>query len=331
MSSEVITEELLSDVAAFSRTASALAANVEAFDHSEWDAILKACVVPGAIRGIRTNLFDYTKLAFDQQKNGLWEKFQTYRRKLGGADLKALRANGRLALLFNAYNALCVGHIVDQMRVEAGISEAEGKGEGGEEKGGATDEAKKKSVDMKSGIKSINELSGRKSRAPKVWDQKAGMLCGTEVSLNDIEHTLLRSKWSEPCLHACIVCASVSCPNLRAEAFTAVHVERQMREQITEWLRNSKKGLARKDGGSKAVTVSAIFNWFSGDFKPSVREFINGVAAAANQDANDTEKPTEGSFIPPIENRAKITYFTYDWGLNATHFADEPTSEEAKA
>ena len=47
-----------------------------------------------------------------------------------------------------------------------------------------------------------------------IWDQPAGVLGGAEVSLNQIEHERLRLKWAEPELHACIVCASTSCPDL---------------------------------------------------------------------------------------------------------------------
>ena len=62
-------------------------------------------------------------------------------------------------------------------------------------------------------------MVGRGARSAALSRRReAGMIGGTAVSLNDVEHKVLRARWAEPRVHACIVCASASCPNLRAEA-----------------------------------------------------------------------------------------------------------------
>ena len=65
-----------------------------------------------------------------------------------------------------------------------------------------------------------------------MWDLPAGVVSGQQFSLNQIEHDELRKKWDEPAVHACIVCASASCPDLRPEAFVAS----KLREQVSRWI-----------------------------------------------------------------------------------------------
>ena len=94
--------------------------------------------------------------------------------------------------------------------------------------------------------------------AGPVWDKKAGIVAGMSVSLNDIEHKQLRQVWAEPQVHACIVCASASCPNLRREAFVATKLQEQMDDQMKEWMSNPTKGL-KLDTSSNRLYVSRIF------------------------------------------------------------------------
>jgi hypothetical protein len=98
-----------------------------------------------------------------------------------------------------------------------------------------------------------------------VWQKPVGVLAGKMVSLDKIEHKVLR-KMGEPRIHFAIVCASLSCPDLRTEAYSAERIEHQLDEQTKSFLANEQKGL-RIDG--KTVYVSKIFDWFSQDFDPS--------------------------------------------------------------
>lgn len=104
-----------------------------------------------------------------------------------------------------------------------------------------------------------------------VWKRRAGTLGGDDVTLDQIEHDILR-KLGEPRIHFAIVCASVSCPDLRAQAFESELLSEQLDEQVSGFLRNAQKGLEVDKG---LIRVSKIFDWFEEDFEPAgVESFI---------------------------------------------------------
>ena len=95
-----------------------------------------------------------------------------------------------------------------------------------------------------------------------VWQRGAGNLGGESVSLADIEHRRLRPR-GEARIHFAIVCASVSCPDLRTEPYCAALLENQLNDQVVRFLSNPGKGLRVTQGTSH---VSQIFDWFEADF-----------------------------------------------------------------
>jgi len=110
-----------------------------------------------------------------------------------------------------------------------------------------------------------------------VWGKEAGTIGGNTVSLDDIENNKIRPM-GEPRIHLAIVCASVSCPDLRNEPYTAATLNKQLDEQANAFLRNDKKGLhIAKD----EIEVSKIFKWFKKDFEKvgGVESFIRGYRA----------------------------------------------------
>eukprot|EP00466_Bigelowiella_natans_P015451 jgi/Bigna1/83211/fgenesh1_pg.104_\ len=246
----------------------------EAFDHGLWDEILKECVDEGEIRGIPLNTFDYTKLVKKTEgKEGklLGDKLDAYLENLGTADLESLSANNQIALLMNAYNALCINIIVKAMR--AG--------------------------------KSVNSIRDLGEGDTKVWDINAGKLCGEEITLTSLEHKSLRGVWAEPRLHACIVCASVSCPDLRGEAFRGDDtLADQMDDQMRKWMLNPKKGM-NVNGGGKHIALSSIFNWFARDFRPTPIKFLFPYLP---------EKAQE--IVKANRYKMKKDFMEYDWGIN---------------
>ncbi len=127
-----------------------------------------------------------------------------------------------------------------------------------------------------------------------VWYHNVGSIDGEEVSLDDIEHDILRPM-GEPRIHMAIVCASVSCPDLRREAYRGDRLEQQLEEQTQQFLNNSEKGV--KQAG-RNWQVSKIFDWFAEDFEPA------GVAAFIGQYRDLGENPE-------IE-----AYIEYDWAVN---------------
>jgi len=129
-----------------------------------------------------------------------------------------------------------------------------------------------------------------------VWKQPVAMVAGKVRSLNEIEHHILRPM-GEPLMHVAIVCASVSCPDLRREPYMPEHLKSQLDDQAMTFLKHSHKGLRIDDEG---LHISKIFDWFADDFSNK------GVPAWLHQYRKDIKPDTKiASYLP------------YDWHVNA--------------
>jgi hypothetical protein len=129
------------------------------------------------------------------------------------------------------------------------------------------------------------------------WDSKIVPLWGKQVSLNHIEHEILRKKFNEPRIHFALNCASIGCPPLRATPFSGAGLESQLDEQALSFL--SDKNRNSFDG--KTLSVSQIFQWYGGDFKKnygSYEEYIKSVLK--------------------ISGKVKVKFLKYDWNLNSS-------------
>lgn len=129
-----------------------------------------------------------------------------------------------------------------------------------------------------------------------VWHRKFFNLNGRPTNLDEIEHKILRKQFDEPRIHFAINCASVSCPVLRNEAYTAEKLEAQLTDQAKKFLSSEIRNTISQD----KIQISRIFQWFKGDFtqKGSLIDFLNQYS------------PVE------ISEDAKISHLDYDWGLN---------------
>jgi hypothetical protein len=136
-----------------------------------------------------------------------------------------------------------------------------------------------------------------------VWKKDVGVIAGKMRTLNEIEHEILR-KMNEPRIHVAIVCASVSCPDLRSEAYTVDKLDSQLDDQLKLFLVNAEKGL-RVDTKKGRIYLSSIFKWFKEDFesKGGVRKYL---APYAPETAKASLK----------NNKLSVYYLDYDWGLN---------------
>ncbi len=150
------------------------------------------------------------------------------------------------------------------------------------------------------GIASIRDIG---SFLRPVWKHEAGRVGGQGISLDTIEHGILR-KLGEPRMHAAIVCASVSCPSLRREPWDASRLDAQLDDAVRRWLASPAKGL-RLDRAASVVWLSRIFDWFESDFGP------DGALAFASRHLSATDR----AFIEA--QRPRIAYLAYDWRVNA--------------
>ncbi len=127
------------------------------------------------------------------------------------------------------------------------------------------------------------------------WGESRIRLGGDQISLNKIEHGILR-KMNEARIHFAINCASESCPKLRNRAFTAKGMELELQQAAMDFINDQSKNRISEDD----LLLSAIFKWYRGDFmqKRSLVAYI--------QPFTKTE----------IRETARISYLPYDWSLN---------------
>jgi len=111
-------------------------------------------------------------------------------------------------------------------------------------------------------LSSIRDVpSGIFSTGP--WKKKLIRVENEELSLDDIEHRILRPIWQDPRLHYAVNCASIGCPNLQDEAFTAANSERLLDKGAHEYI-NHPRGAEIDSSGN--LRVSSIYIWFNEDF-----------------------------------------------------------------
>jgi hypothetical protein len=156
-------------------------------------------------------------------------------------------------------------------------------------------------------IKSIKEL-GLFNRGP--WKNEFFTLLGDKRHLDWVEHEQLRPIYKDPRIHAGVNCASIGCPALRDEAFTADKLEAQLDDGMKRFMGDRTRNRVK---GSE-VQVNNIFKWFKEDFSSGYRG-INQLEDLLAQHAEQlTDKPEEQAAL-----RAKtlpVSYLDYDWSLN---------------
>ena len=169
----------------------------------------------------------------------------------------------RLAYWINAYNAFTVKLIVDNYPLES--------------------------------IKDLNPVLSIPT-VRSIWTKEWFQIGGADMSLDQIEHKIIRKEFEEPRIHFAVNCASFSCPPLRAEAYTATKLDLQLEEQAKLFINDA----VRNEIAENSIKVSKIFNWFGGDFKKgqTLIEFINKYSDVK------------------VDDNAKIRFMSYDWSLN---------------
>lgn len=141
------------------------------------------------------------------------------------------------------------------------------------------------------------------------WKARRWTVGGHTVSLDDLEHGLLRPIFQDPRLHFALNCASVGCPPLRAEPFAAASLDAQLDAATRETL--ARERWLRLDGG--ALHVTKLLDWYGADFTQA------GWSPVA-----DTRQQWLATFGPPAVRAAvaenpglPLKFIDYDWALNA--------------
>ncbi len=229
-----------------------------------------------------------------------FEKFLKTLGDVNESDFESWTQQQRLAFWINAYNAFTIKAIIDHYPIKRSFSLV--------------------------GIfyapsNSILQIKG-------VWTKLQFRAAGRMVTLDEIEHKILRKKFNEPRIHMAIVCASISCPDLRDEAYVASNLEDQLAEASSIFVNNPEKGVY-VDGSRGLVKFSKIFKWFGDDFIPSYsnKKLFNNYSLKENAALNFTSDYLESEQAKEylMSNKLKIGYLKYDWHLNETQ-SESPSS-----
>lgn len=182
------------------------------------------------------------------------------------AEFKAWPEPQQIAFLINAYNAWTLRLIVDHYPV-----------------------------------KSIKDIG---SFITGPWDQPIVRLFGDVITLNILEHKILRVDYAEPRLHFAVICAAKGCPPLRAEAFVGRRLDEQLADQARQFLANPAKN--RVEVAERTVYLSPLFKWYGADFGKTSGSVLAALSPYWPEEAAAALR--RGDF--------KIRYTDYDWSLN---------------
>jgi uncharacterized membrane protein YdjX (TVP38/TMEM64 family) len=187
-----------------------------------------------------------------------------YRTQLAAAPFDALTRDEKLALLINAYNAFTLTLIAEHYPIDS--------------------------------ILDIPES--------KRWKDVRWRVGGRLWSLDQIEHEEIRPKFVEPRIHFSLVCAAVSCPPLRNEAYRASGLESQLEAQAL-YVHNQPRWL-QLDAETGVVHLTPLYDWYGGDFTQSGQSVLD-YAARYSQPLH--RLMTSG-------RRPRVRFLPYDWRLN---------------
>lgn len=147
-------------------------------------------------------------------------------------------------------------------------------------------------------IRDINLGGGFFARGP--WKKKLVRVEGRPLSLDDIEHEILRKEFKDKRVHYALNCASLGCPNLQARAFSGAELESALNYATGAYI-NHPRGINVQNDG---VVASKIYGWFKEDFGANASLFRHWLDYAA---------PGLASVLGQEDS---VAAYEYDWGLN---------------
>ena len=149
-------------------------------------------------------------------------------------------------------------------------------------------------------IRDINISPGFFSSGP--WGKTFLKVEGSELSLDNIEHGILRPIWQDPRTHYVVNCASIGCPDIPERALTAANKD-EMHEDAARAFINHRRGVRVSDQGD--VYASSIYDWFGADFGRNDGEILDHMRQYANPE-----------LLQKLSGKTDIEGFSYSWDLN---------------
>ncbi len=214
--------------------------------------------------------------------------FREYVRELGGCDPNSLNSeDDKLALLCNAYNAFVINGVISH--------------------------------------KIHDTVDGFEIGGTPFFDLKEHIFAGKTVSLNDIEHEMVRPVFKEPRIHVALVCAARSCPAIRAEAYVGARVRDQLQDQSIQFANNPT--YVAYDALAKELKLSKILSWYGGDWD---ERFPDGGYLAWIGELS-TDQAVKDATVKAIEGDVAVKFFEYNWQLNSQADPGAPVAAKKKS
>lgn len=237
--------------------------NADTIDHSVWQGILDGYLRTDDPSGI--HLFDYAGLHANEADR---ERLLGYLEGLEAVDPRIYSRDEQMAYWINFYNALTVETILGHYPVDS--------------------------------IREIHEgivpLSGP-------WGDERATVLDQSLTLDNMEHDILRAIWKDPRIHYAVNCASLGCPNLAPDVYTAARLEEMLEQGARDYV-NHPRGAELLD--ESFGVVSSIYTWFQEDFGGNEAGVIEHLRRYAGPELAEALRSFEGSLD-----------YEYDWSLNA--------------
>lgn len=214
-----------------------------------------------SLNGDGVMLIDYGAVS-DADKAAL----KDYVALLENTDPAGLSSDEQLAYWLNFYNALTVDVVLDHYPVA-----------------------------------SIRDIKAGPFDFKGPWNDELATVKGETLTLDDIEHAIIRPIYNEPRIHYGVNCASIGCPNLQPKAFEGATLDADLTRAARAFVNNPRGVLVE----GNRVTASKIYAWFKEDFGESEADILDHIRQYADPD-----------LAAELEGRTRINRYEYDWALN---------------
>lgn len=246
----------------------------QAFDHehSTWNSLLERHIV--LIEKGNGSQVDYAGMLSD---NAVLKTYLVDLSEVNEEEYLSWNKAQRLAFLINAYNAFTIELVLTKYP----------------------------------DLRSIKDL-GSFFRSP--WKKRFITLLGKKRHLDNLEHDMIRKPgvFDDPRIHFAVNCASVGCPMLRNEAYTARQLDMQLEDGMRRFLSDRSRNRFAKARG--ILQISKIFDWYGKDFEQghhgftSLKATFTKFADLMADDMQTRQRIRTGDY--------QIEFLEYDWQLN---------------
>ena len=236
--------------------------NTATIDHARWQSILDTYLITDDPSGV--HLFDYRALQANTSDRHSLNEYLEYLQEL---DPRQYAQDTQMAYWINLYNALTVRIVVDAYPVE-----------------------------------SILQIHGGEEPGTGPWKDVHANIAGVPLTLDNVEHDILRPIWQDNRIHYAVNCASIGCPNLATEAFTVTNLEELLNEGAKAYV-NNLRGVEILD--EAFGVTSSLYFWYVEDFGNSDEGILTHLRKYAEGDLAEQLKEFDGSLD-----------HEYDWRLN---------------